>query len=443
MEDVNRKLVALGCAVLALTGVVLFGGVFARSSSSSSAAPAVARLAGLDALLQGFSTGNTAAYVARLERRAKAMPNDQPTLTLLGFAYQQRARETGDPTFYSLSGRALRRAVAAGPRNTLVYSGLASLDVVRHRFAAALVPAREALRLDAKNGAAWAALGDALYGSGRYHGAFHAFDQAAFLSPSVATYARVGIAREAIGRPAKAQAAIELALELDPARSIPEHNAWGLVQLGNVRFNTGNLAGAEQAYRAALHGYPRYVLARAGIARVEAARGRYAAAAHILERTLQVLPTAGNAILLTEVYSAAGKRADERRAAQLVTVIERLLRANGVRTEQQTALFDLDHGRKLADALVRARLAYREGPNVAAADVLAWALERNGRCGEALRYSRESLRLGTHDALRYFHRGMIEQCLGHAGEARAWFAKALALNPHFSLIWAPVARRLA
>ena len=37
---------------------------------------------------------------------------------------------------------------------------------------------------------------------------------------------------------------------------------------------------------------------------------------------------------------------------------------------------------------------------------------------------------------------MIERCLGHRAEARVWFGRALALNPHFSLLWAAAARRL-
>jgi Flp pilus assembly protein TadD len=73
--------------------------------------------------------------------------------------------------------------------------------------------------------------------------------------------------------------------------------------------------------------------------------------------------------------------------------------------------------------------------------VLGWALARNGRCGEALRYSKHSLRLGTQDALKYFHRGFIEACLGDRAAARAWYGRALALNPHFSILWAPVARK--
>ena len=127
----------------------------------------------------------------------------------------------------------------------------------------------------------------------------------------------------------------------------------------------------------------------------------------------------------------------------MVEATQRIQAANGVRTELQTALFDLDHGRRPEDALARAREEYARAPSVDAADVLAWALERNGRCGEALRYSRQALRLGTRDALKLFHRGMIARCLGELSEGRSWFRRALDANPHFSLLWAPVARRYA
>jgi hypothetical protein len=38
---------------------------------------------------------------------------------------------------------------------------------------------------------------------------------------------------------------------------------------------------------------------------------------------------------------------------------------------------------------------------------------------------------------------MIERCLGNTAAARSWFRRALELNPHFSILWAPVARKLA
>jgi tetratricopeptide (TPR) repeat protein len=122
-------------------------------------------------------------------------------------------------------------------------------------------------------------------------------------------------------------------------------------------------------------------------------------------------------------------------------VIERLLAANGVRNDLDIALFDVDHGRRLPHALLLARRGYAERPSIVGDDVLGWALARNGRCVDALHYSQRSLRLGTRDAVKLFHRGYIAACLGRGAEARSYYRRALALNPHFSVLWAPVARK--
>jgi Flp pilus assembly protein TadD len=75
--------------------------------------------------------------------------------------------------------------------------------------------------------------------------------------------------------------------------------------------------------------------------------------------------------------------------------------------------------------------------------ILAWANERNGRCLEARRWSEQALALGTQDATMFFHRGMIERCLGRDATAADWFRRALDLDPAFSVHWAPVAARFA
>ena len=122
--------------------------------------------------------------------------------------------------------------------------------------------------------------------------------------------------------------------------------------------------------------------------------------------------------MLGDLQRADGRPAEARRQYALIGVIERLLVANGVETDLETALFDVDHGIRLRASLALARRAQRERPSIDGDDVLAWALARTGHCGEALRYSRRALRLGTRDALKYFHRGEIERCLGHRAAAR-------------------------
>lgn len=438
-----RRFKALVIAGALAAALVLFGGVFAGTPADhvlrihSSAA---AEQDSLGALIAGFSTGNTAAYADKLEQRVAANPTDGDALTLLGLAYQQRARETGDPTFYGLSDRALRRAAAAGGHRPLILQGRAALSNTRHRFRAGLTLARRSIRLDPENGSAYGALGDALINLGRYDGAFRAYDRMAVLAPGIASYTRVANARELIGRPAAAGQADQLALQADS--TVPEQVAWTMVQLGNIRFNTGRSSAAAGAYRQALARLPGYVHAEAGLARVEASEGRYPQAISRLRHVVDVLPIPAYVIMLGDVLYVSGRKAEAQREYALVGVIERLFAANGVRTELQTALFDLDHNRHVADALARARVAYSSAPSIYAEDALAWGLFRSGRCAEAREHSAHALRLGTRDALLIFHRAMIERCLGDRS-ARSWFRRVIAINPHFSFLWMPVARKEA
>ena len=52
------------------------------------------------------------------------------------------------------------------------------------------------------------------------------------------------------------------------------------------------------------------------------------------------------------------------------------------------------------------------------------------------------MRLGTQNALFYFHLGMIYNGLGDSANARKSLQQALAINPHFSLKYAPQATAL-
>lgn len=431
----TRTRIFVGIATaLAGTTVALFGGGNGPGSQAA-APPSAGDTAILSRLLLGLAGDDTRRYIAKLEGR----PRDRNTLLLLGFAYQQRARETGDSRFFTLSDHALRQAGALSGAGGLADTGLAALAVSRHRFISARRLARAALRANPQDAMALGALGDALLNVGRYRQAFVAYNRMAELSPSVASYSRIAHARELIGRPHAAAEALELALTLrTPLR---EHRAAALVQLGNVKFNAGDLEGARGAYVAALAALPGYVHAQAGLARTQAARGDFRHAVPLFRRVVERLPLPQYAIWQGDTLRAAGMADAARRAYGLVSAIERVQAANGVRTELQTALFDLDHGRRVREALAHARIAHDRAPSVDAHDVLAWALSRNGRCADALPHSVQALRLGTRDALKFFHRGMIERCLGHTAGARRWFRLALSTNPSFSLLWAPIAKR--
>jgi tetratricopeptide (TPR) repeat protein len=431
----RRKLFGAAAAVAATAA--LLGGALARGPAAESA-PSAAPAAAAARLLQGFSPGETAAYVAELERRVAGNPEDAEGLALLGLAYQQRVRETGDAGFYARSEDALRRSAALVPDNDLTLTGLAALAASRHRFPEALGLARQALALNPFSAPALGILGDAELESGRYRAAFRTFDRMAALKPTVAAYARIAYARELLGDTEGALRAMKLAVSAGAA--LPEPQAWALVELGNLYYNSGRLRPAERAYRRALARFPDYHRALAGLAKVTGARGQTDAAVSLYEQASEVIPLPEYAAALAEVLEVAGRAREAREAYGLVDAIQRLFEANGARTELETALVDLDRGIDLAEALARAREAYETRRSVEAEDVLAWALFRNGECEEANVHSARALRLDTRDALKHFHRGMIDRCLGRTKAAREEFRTALQINPHFSPRWAPVAR---
>jgi Flp pilus assembly protein TadD len=124
-----------------------------------------------------------------------------------------------------------------------------------------------------------------------------------------------------------------------------------------------------------------------------------------------------------------------------VATIDRLLTANGLQVDLESAVFRADHGIRPAETVRLARRARAARPSIYGDDALGWALARAGRCDEAGRWLDRALRLGTRDALLYFHRGYAAGCAGGRSEMRDWYRKALDQSPAFSARWAPVARK--
>jgi tetratricopeptide (TPR) repeat protein len=376
--------------------------------------------------------------VAREGGAARASSDDAESLTRHALGLQQRWRETADASYLSRSQDALRRALVVAPSDPQATAALASVSLSQHRFREALVLGHRARRLAPDVAPTLGIVGDAQLELGRYEAAFASYDAFAARKPGLAAYARVAHARELIGRPRQALDAMLLAVDAAP---LGEPRAWAQLEVAKLHFGLGEVAAARQAAEASLTSFPGYVYALEVLARIELASGDRAGALALARRATERVPLPQFVGTLADVRVASGL--DARPQLRLVGAIERILRANGVRTDLETALFDVDHGIRLRDAVVRARRAYRERPSIDADDVLGWALTRTGRCDEALGHARRALRLGTQDASKLFHLGMAERCAGHGADARRSFRRALELNPHFSPIWAPVATRYA
>jgi tetratricopeptide (TPR) repeat protein len=431
----KARLLVAGAGAAVVATALLLGGGFAHGTRAAQpkAAAQGAQLAA------GFAAGNTQALVEQLQTGLRTRPDDVRGLDLLGLAYQQRARETGDPSYYAKSDGVLQRALRFAPRDLEATSGLASLALSRHRFALALVLGRRALEISPTTARSYGVTGDALLELGRYHEAFRSFDTMARLKPGVSSYARIAYARELLGHSNAARDALLLAR--DAAADEREPLAWTETQLGKLELGRGRVDAAAIHLRSALRTFPGYVYALDALAQVEIARGDARRATVLERRAVETIPLPQFVGLYGDLLHVTGHERAARLQYATEEAIRRLLRANGVRIDLETALFDVDHGIRLRASLALARQAQRERPSIDGDDVLAWALARNGRCGEALHYSRLALRLGTQDAAKLFHRAAIEHCLGR--DPGPWARRAAALNPHFSVLWTTTLRRLA
>jgi len=262
--------------------------------------------------------------------------------------------------------------------------------------------------------------------------------------PAQGSLARVSYARELLGDPAGAVAAM---VQAAAAGGSPTDQAYVQTLIGNLHLGAGRLGPAEAAYRRALERRPGDGLAEVGLARVAAARGDLAGAARRLEPVAAALPLPATVALLGDVHAAAGDPAAAATRYRLVRVIERLNRANGVAVDLELARFEADHARdRGADpgrAVAMARRALADRPTIYAQDALGWALRQAGHPAPALPHARAAVGLGTRDALLWYHLAAVEADLGRTAAARRHLAEAFAINPYLTVRDRPAALALA
>ena len=364
--------------------------------------------------------------------------NDWQSYSQLGLAYLQKARETGDPSYYQKVEEALNKTLEHQGDDYVTVSAMGALGLARHQFHSALEWGERARQLDPDRTYAYGVIADAQIELGQYAEAIETLQTMVDLRPDMSSYSRISYIRELHGDTHGALKMMQAAVD----GGVPnlESTAWTRTQLGNLYFNTGNLEQAELEYAQTLNDRPGYIYALAGLGRVRAAQGKTGEAIELLTEATNVIPLPDFVITLGDLYQANGQTDAAQRQYSLVGAIEQLYRSNGVDMDMEIALFNADQDRDLAANAERAREAYANRPSIHAADVLAWALYKAGKYEEAKSYSQEALRLGTKDALKLFHAGMIAYRLGENVQAQEYLKQALTINPHFSVLYSDEAQ---
>jgi tetratricopeptide (TPR) repeat protein len=425
----KRALLGLAAALAAVAAILASGLLRGDEPPAGKDAAPVASVTG--------SGSSTDRLIAGFQRRLNDNPEDFSSYVNLANAYLQKVRETGDPSLYAKAEDLLDRAEQIEPQNPELFATRGILALARHDFARALEFGERALASNPESARYYGIVGDAQIELGKYEEAIASYQKMIDNRPDFSSYSRVAHARELYGDPEGAIQAMQDAV--DAGAPVPENKAWAYVQLGNLRFTTGQLEEAAKDYDLATKTLPNYPPALAGQARIAAARGELEDAAALYRQAFDRMPLAEYAILLGDVYAEMGDRQKAAEQYDLVRAIDKLFRANGVNTDLEIALYYADHDLELQTSLEKARAAYKARPSIHAADVLAWTLYKAGDYREAQRYASEALKLGTRDPLKLFHAGMIAKARGQNEQAQEYLQQAVDLNPHFSLLHDEVA----
>jgi tetratricopeptide (TPR) repeat protein len=425
---ITRLLVPLAAFAATFVAIVLLNRSSGPSGGSASSGAGVLAAPG----------ASTDVQIAALERNLAGNPDSTQLYAALGNAFLQKVRETGDASFYARAQTAFGQGLRRDPHDAGTLTGMGALALARHDFKGGLRYGLAAHAAAPEVVRPYGVIVDAQVELGRYDQAARTLQKMVDMKPNLASYSRVSYFRELHGDLAGALDTMRLAVSA--GGDSPENLAYVQTLLGNLEFDRGSLGSAGMAYRLALARFPKYVPADAGLARVDASRGRLPAAIRRFRSVVARLPLPEYVITLGETEFAAGRRAAARSDFDLVGVEQRLLQQNGVNTDTELALFEANHGNS-DTAVMLGRRAWANAPSVRSADALGWALTRAGRPAEGLGWAKRALALGSVDPAFLYHAGMTAKAAGNTGLARRWLERSIARNPGWSPLYAPRAKR--
>jgi tetratricopeptide (TPR) repeat protein len=370
----------------------------------------------------------------------------------LGVAYIEKARETGDVTYYNLAAKALEKSLdleSSHAEASPATKHLATVYYAEHRFDDALALAQKAIDLNPRDVTPYALIGDARSEMGEYEKAWAAYQKLENLEGGPSANSGVQYLEQSRASvqsflTGDSQAAIDhmrRAVDTSVTSRMPRENiAWTQFTLGDYYLQLGELANAKAAYRDALQTYPDYHRALTGLARVASAEGHLSEAISLYEKALSIIPLPAYAAALGDLEAKAGNTVEAKKQYELVEYIGRLNTFNQTVYNRELSVFYADHDVHLERALELARKEFEIRHDVYTWDALAWALYKNSQPEQAATAIKEALHLNTKDALLLFHAGMIYERLGEKEKSQDYLGRAILLNPQFHLLYADVAR---
>ena len=433
----TRKTIIL----LLATAVIILGSYLFHQFNRNAAKPEQISIPVESVPVAGSAMKSNSEQIAFWQQKVQRDDRDYISLTYLGQAYWQRGRETGDAAAYGRAQAALEQALTINPSYELTLATLSATLISQHNFQGALETAQRVYEFDPGALQALATIGDASLELGLYDEATAAYESLLAQAPGAAVYSRAARLAWLKGDIAAAIDWMKQAVDDAVENGLTgERLAWYQFQLGELYFNSGDVARAAAQYAAAKQTLPDYYLVLAGEGKIAAAQGDFEQAIALYEQLVARLPQPGFVATLGDFYHLSGNETAAQQQYDTVAFIADLEATEQALYSRQLALFYANQGISLDTALAAATAELANRADVYGYDVLAWTLYQNGRYAEAATAIEHALSIGTQEALFYYHAGMIAAALGNSELAAEQLSHALELNPNFDLVQSQIAR---
>ncbi len=358
-------------------------------------------------------------------------PKSAIVLGQLAALYLQRARETGEDQNYNTSEEYARRSLALRTnRNGPTYVTLAAALVAQHRFVDAEQVAKNLVGFDPTIPQYRAQLGEIEMELGHYDAARLAFDSLYNMRTHLSIAPRLARWAEINGNTAYARKLLSDALaDATTRRDLPkEQLAWFHLRVGDIDMRSGRMRSARSYFEAGLAIEPNDYRLLDAMSHLEAVEGNPKKAIEYGERGIAIKLDPATLGTIGDAYAAIGNGAQ---AEDYYKTMEVAVAGQPGAYHRAWSLFLLDHNRRVPEVLANVQKEIETRKDVYGYDLLAWALHKEDRDREASAAMTQARRLGTQDAMLFYHEGMIDRALGENARARYFLTKALEINRSF------------
>lgn len=358
-------------------------------------------------------------------------PKSAMALSQLSALYLQRARETGEDQNYNQSEEYARRSLSLRTnRNAPTYVTLAAALVAQHRFVEAEQVAKDLVAYDPTTPQYRSQLGEIEMELGHYDAARLDFDSLSNVRTHLSIAPRLARWTELNGNTAYARRILSDALaDAKRRQDLPkEQLAWFHLRVGDIDMRNGRTRSARDYFEAGLKIEPNDYRLLDAMSHLEAVEGNPKKAIEYGERGIAIKLDPATLGTIGDAYAATGNAAQ---AEDYYKTMEVAVAGQPGAYHRAWSLFLLDHNRRVPEVLANVQKEIETRKDVYGYDLLAWALHKEHRDAEASAAMTQARRLGTQDAMLFYHEGIIDRALGENARARYFLTKALDLNHSF------------